>query len=101
LALRGVNLYLSGYEQTEAGYRVTLLAVHDPGYGPIVGAGILFLLAMAASFYFPHSAVHARVSPGGMVRLAGWAERWAFGFEREFAGLVEEVRGACGSPVAE
>jgi cytochrome c biogenesis protein ResB len=50
LTYRGVNLYLSGYRQTQASYHVTLLAVRDPGYRLVVAAGILFLLGMVASF---------------------------------------------------
>jgi hypothetical protein len=48
------------------------------------------------SFNFPHCCVRARIEPGGALRLAGRAERRAYGFEREFGMLVEELKQAVG-----
>jgi len=70
---------------------VTLLAVRDPGYGLVIAAGFLLLLGMTVSFNFPHACVRARIGPPGTLCLAGQADRRAHGFEREFAGLVEEI----------
>ena len=42
LAVRGVRLYLSGYQQTADGASVTLLATRDPGYSIIMGGCLLF-----------------------------------------------------------
>jgi len=89
-----VGLHLRGYGGTENRYSVTLLAVHDPGYAPVVVAGFLLLLGLTVSFNFPHCWVHARIEPEGTLRLAGRAERRACDFGREFTALVEELRQA-------
>ena len=94
LNYRGVQLLLQAYAETPDGTSVTLLAVRDPGYGPVVAAGFLLLLGMTVSLNFPHRRVHARIEPEGTVRLAGRADRRAHGFGREFAALVEEIRRA-------
>ena len=97
LALRGVHFYLSGYQPAAGGDSLTLLAVYDPGYGLVVAGGLLFLLGLIVAVGFPHCSVHARIAADGTLRLAGFAERGAMGFGREFTGLAAELRGA-GSP---
>jgi len=92
-----VRLYLRGYDGTAGQYSITLLAVHDPGYGPVIAAGFLLLLGMTASFNFPHCCIRARIEPEGTLCLAGRADRRAYDFEREFAALVEEIRHAVDS----
>ena len=92
LSYGGVGIYLQGYEEGEDGYRVTLLAVHDPGYGLVIAAGFLLLLGLTVSFNFPHCWLYARIDPEGTMRLAGRAERWACDFGREFTGLVEKLQ---------
>jgi cytochrome c biogenesis protein ResB len=94
LNYRGVQLLLQAYAETPDGTSVTLLAVRDPGYGPVVAAGFLLLFGMTVTFNFPHCQVHARIEPEGTVRLAGRAGRRAHGFGREFAALVEDIRQA-------
>jgi cytochrome c biogenesis protein ResB len=89
---RGARLYLQGYRPVEDRYVVTLLAVHDPGYGVAVGGGILFLASIVVALYCPRSSVHIRISGDGTLRLAGWADRRAYDFDREFAGLVSDLR---------
>ncbi len=89
-----VRLYLQAYAESPDGYSVTLLAVHDPGYGVVIAAGFLLLLGLTVSFNFPHCWVHARIEPEGMLRLAGRADRRAWGFGREFETLVKELRHA-------
>lgn len=93
-----VGLYLRSYAGTEGRYSVTLLAVHDPGCGPVIVAGFLLLLGMTVSFNFPHCCVRARIEPGGRVCLAGRADRRACDFGREFAALVDEIERAVESP---
>jgi cytochrome c biogenesis protein ResB len=87
-----VGLVLQGYAEAPGGTSVALLAVHDPGYRPVVVAGFLLLLGLTVSFNFPHCWVHARIDPDGTLRLAGRADRRACDFGREFAALAGEVR---------
>jgi cytochrome c biogenesis protein len=87
-----VGFYLQGYGETEGHYSITLLAVRDPGYGLVIGAGFLLLLGMTISFNFPHSWLHARLEPDGALRLAAWAERRACDFGREFKTLTAELQ---------
>ena len=95
LAYRGVWLYLRGYGGTEGRNRVTVLAVRDPGCVLVITAGFLLLLGLTVSFNFPHCWIHVQIEPGGTLRLAGRAGRRAYGFRREFAALVREMRQAC------
>jgi len=92
LSYEGIGFYLQSYEASEDGYRVTLLAVYDPGYGLVIAAGFLLLLGLTVSFNFPHCWLYARIDPEGTMRLAGRAERWACDFGREFIGLVEKLQ---------
>jgi cytochrome c biogenesis protein len=96
LSYDGVELHLQAYAEAPDGYGVTLLVVHDPGYGLVITAGFLLLLGLTVSFNFPHCWIHARIEPEGTLRLAGRAGRRAWGFEREFAALVEEITGRVG-----
>jgi cytochrome c biogenesis protein ResB len=92
LALRGVHVYLSGYQPTAAGTTVTLLTVRDPGYGLIIAGGWLLLLGVTVALAFPHCSVHARIAADGTLRLAGFADPGVIGFRREFAELAVELR---------
>jgi cytochrome c biogenesis protein len=92
LASAGVRFYLSGYQPTAAGDAVTLLSVHDPGYGLVIAGGLLLLLGVTVALAFPHSSVHARIAADGTLRLAGFADRGAIGFGQEFAALAAELR---------
>ena len=94
LNYEGVRLLLHAYVETPDGARVTLLAVRDPGYGPVIVAGFLLLLGVTVTFNFPHCCVHARIGPQGALCLAGRADRRACDFGREFAALVEAVERA-------
>jgi cytochrome c biogenesis protein ResB len=94
LGYRGIRLCLQSYEESTNGTSVTLLAMHDPGYGLVIAAGFLLLLGLTVSFHFPHCWVHARVEPDGTLRLAGRADRRVWNFEREFAALVKELEQA-------
>lgn len=87
-----VSYYLQGYRSTETGaYAVTLSAVHDPGYVPVIAAGLCLLLGLALTFHFPQRRVWAQVEPAGETRLVGstaWDEER---FTRQFEGLVVEL----------
>jgi cytochrome c biogenesis protein ResB len=93
LAYAGVGYYLRGYAEREGGQAVTLLAVRDPGYPLVILAGFLLLLGLTVSLYFPRGWIQARVEPGGTLKLAGWAQRRACDFGREFTKLVQEMEG--------
>ena len=81
-----MRFYLSGYQPTAAGDAVTLLAVHDPGYGLVIAGGALLLLGVTVALAFPHSSVHARIAADGTLRLAGFADRGAIGFGQSSPG---------------
>lgn len=91
LSYNGISLHLRGYGGTDR-YSIILLAVRDPGYGPVIAAGFLLLLGMTISFNFPHCWIQARIEPDGPLRLAGRAERRACDFEREFRAMVTELK---------
>ncbi len=84
----GVGFYLNGYGEKATGYRITLLAGRDPGYGLVIAAGFLLLVGLTVSFNFPPGHIYARIEPDGMLQLAGIAERWAGDFGGEFRALV-------------
>lgn len=99
---RGVGFYLRSYtppgsvaeaEQQSEGeeYVVTLQAVRDPGYGLVVGAGLLLCLGLTVSFNFPHCCIRARIESPGVVHLVGRADRRAWGFDGAFDDLVTEI----------
>lgn len=91
LVHRGVALYLRGYQDTQGRDSVTLAAVHDVGYGPVIVAGFLLLFGITVSFSFPRCWVQARIEPGPRLRLAGWADRWVYDFGDQFTSLAREL----------
>jgi cytochrome c biogenesis protein ResB len=91
LTYGGLGFYLRGYAETDSGTSVTLLAVYDPGYGLVIAAGLVLLLGLVVTFYFPTCSVYAQIAPGGTLRLAGQADRRAADFGRDFAELVGEM----------
>jgi cytochrome c biogenesis protein len=97
LTYGGLGFYLSGYTETEGGTSATLLAVYDPGYGLAIAAGFVLLLGLVVIFYFPACSVYAQVAPGGILRLAGQADRRAADFGRDFAALVSEIGRSAGT----
>lgn len=92
LSYQGVQLILTGYIGLQEDHVITLLAVHDPGFGAATIACFLLLLAMTVSFNFPHCCIHARCEPDGRLLIAGRAERRAYTFEREFSHIVEDLK---------
>lgn len=91
LIYRDIAFTLQGYTSVDEGYSVTLWAVRDPGYNLVVAAGLLMLLGLTISFNLPQCCIHVRIEPEGGVRVAGRADRRAWGFEREFGALVGEI----------
>lgn len=89
---QGVQLILTGAIRLQEDYEISILAVHDPGFGTATTSGILLLLATIISFNFPHSCIHARSDPDGKLLIAGRAERRAYTFEREFSSIVEDLK---------
>jgi cytochrome c biogenesis protein ResB len=71
---------------------VFLQAVYDPGFGIVVVGGVLLLLGMLVSFYFPRCCVYVRAEPEEGIRIAGRGSRYAADFEREFRELVDELK---------
>ncbi len=106
----GVNYYLQGYHlsQPSGGTSpgsgtcdVTLNAVHDPGYGLVIAAGLCLLCGVTLTFHLPHRRLWARLEPGGEVALVGstsWDEER---FGAQFESLVAELREGVAQPQAE
>ncbi|MCX7682880.1 MAG: cytochrome c biogenesis protein ResB, partial [Anaerolineae bacterium] len=86
-----LHIYLTGYAGSEEGYRVTLLVVHDPGYGPVLIAGFLLLIGLTVSLNFPPVRVQVQGDAEGIL-LTGRCERRAWEFEREFSAIVGEAQ---------
>lgn len=70
---------------------IVLQVVHDPGFKWVILASLLVIGGLIFSFYFPHKRLWARMTADEL-RLAARTERDAVGFEREFAGLAEELK---------
>ena len=98
LAYGNVNIYLLGFEQQDAGTRLSLLVRRDPGYGLVVVAGFLLLIGMAVTFNFPHSCLRGWLDRGGILWLAGSGDRRAYAFESEFTEWVAELKQDRASP---
>jgi cytochrome c biogenesis protein ResB len=89
----GVWFYLQGYRQQEGRYALTLLAVHDPGFGVIVAGALMLLASTLVALYFPRTTVIAQITvPTGTLRLAGWADHRAYSFDQDFAALAADLR---------
>ncbi len=90
----GVRYYLQSYRLTEAACDVTLKVVHDPGYVPVIVAGLCLLVGMTLTFHLPHRRIWARVTATGQTALLGrthWDRRR---FARQFEHLVQELEQA-------
>lgn len=92
LKFSGIALLLKSYAQGDEGDQVILQAVHDPGFATVVAGGVLLLLGMLVSFYFPRCCIYVRAEPGEGIRIAGRGSRYAADFEREFRELVDELK---------
>ena len=91
LSYRGVSFYLYAYEPTDdADHNVTLMAVYDPGFWPVIAAACLLLAGVLLTLYFPRCRFWARAT-GEEVLLCGRAERGLISFEREWGKVVREA----------
>jgi len=94
LTFRGVSLYLKSYKEasTSGSYLVTLIAVHDPGFLPVISSALLMLGGLIISFYFPHRSIWVKLTERGELFLTAKAEVDKEGLSREFVALVEEIK---------
>jgi len=91
LSYEGVAFYLYAYEPADdGGYKVTLMAVHDPGFWPVIAAAGVLLAGVLLTIYFPRRRFWARVT-GEELLLCGRAERGLMAFEGEWERVVREV----------
>ena len=96
LNYRGIGFYLYAYEPADdADYNVTLMAVYDPGFWPLIAAANLLLVGMLLTLYFPRRRFWARAT-GEEVLLCGRAERGFMGFEGAWGKVVREAEGVLG-----
>jgi cytochrome c biogenesis protein ResB len=87
-----IGIHLQSYHGAEGRYSVTFLAVRDPGYVPVIGAGFLLLFGLTVTFNFPHCRVDVRIEPEGRLHLVGRADRQVCDFEGEFAALATKLK---------
>lgn len=94
LTWRGVSLYLKSYKEgsTSGAYLVTLMAVHDPGFLPVIFSAFLMLGGVMVSLYLPHRSIWAKLTERGEIFLTARAEVDKEGLSREFWALVEEIK---------
>jgi cytochrome c biogenesis protein ResB len=103
LKYAGVNYYLQSLhlpalpaslgDETET-CEVTVNAVHDPGYGLSIFAGLVLLIGVTLTFHFPHRRLWARTAPTGDTALVGSTAWDRERFSRQFDALVAELREA-------
>ena len=96
LTYGSIGIHLRSYQGAEGRYSVTLMAVRDPGYGPVIGAGFLLLFGLTVTFNFPHCRVHGRIGPEGAVHLVGRTDRQICDFEGKFAALATKLKWTMG-----
>ncbi len=74
---RGVTFYLASYIPVPGqpdNPHVVLMAVHDPGYVPVIASGVAMLVGLALSFYLPHRRLWVKVAQDGQTWMAGKTE---------------------------
>lgn len=92
LTYTDIGLNLQGFSGPSVRQTLLVQAVHDPGYGYVVAAGLMVVIGFAVSFNFPHSCVRVRIGPEGEAWLAGFADRHAYGFDAEFGVLADRFK---------
>ena len=96
LTWRGVSLYLKSYKSIEGStsgpYVVTLMAVHDPGFLPVIFSASLMLAGLMVSFYLPHRSIWVKLTERGECFLTARARVDKEGLSKEFGALVEEIK---------
>lgn len=90
LSKGGVRYYLQGYRLGET-CNLTLSAVHDPGYGPVMFAGFCLLLGTMLTFHLPQRRLWARVEADGKTVLIGSTNWDKERFARQFQALADEL----------
>jgi cytochrome c biogenesis protein len=85
-----VSYYLQGYRLGET-CDLTLVAVYDPSYGPVVVAGLCLLLGTLLTFHLPQRRLWARVEPDGRAVLIGGTDWDRERFARQFRALANEL----------
>jgi cytochrome c biogenesis protein len=97
----GVSYHLQGFhlQTSSAGSvaetetcDVTLSAVHDPGYGMVIAAGLCLLAGVTLTFHFPHRRLWSRVAATGETTLVGTTTWDRERFAHQFEALVAELR---------
>ena len=100
LTYGGVSYHLRGYHLPDASAgsisaaeacAVTLDAVHDPGYGGVIAAGLCLLAGVTLTFHFPHRRLWARMEATGATTLVGSTAWDNERFGRQFEALVDEL----------
>jgi cytochrome c biogenesis protein len=77
LTYRRVTFYLASYVPVPGrpdAPNVVLMAVHDPGYVPVIASGVTMLVGLVLSFYLPHRRLWVKVAPDGETWLVGKTE---------------------------
>jgi len=93
LKYRGYTVYLDSYWGEVDRYGLILVVARDPGYVPFLLGGILLVVGVTFSLYFPHSQVSATIEADGSAWLGGWPARYDWGLHREFPRLIEVLQG--------
>jgi cytochrome c biogenesis protein ResB len=94
LRYRGYSVYLSSYWGQPNQYGVVLLVARNPGYLPFILGGILMVISITLSLYWPHSRIAARISPDGGIALAGWPALYDTQLYRGWPDLIEALEQA-------
>lgn len=92
LRLDGVNFYQSSYDITARG-RVTILQVnHYPAKSLVyVGFGLM-MAGIVFALYFPQRRIWLKQGKSGELLLGGRSNRSKVSFQKEFDGLVSDMR---------
>jgi cytochrome c biogenesis protein len=93
---RGVSLILMEYDDAGEMGVAELLAVRDSGRPVVVVAGVLLVIGVCLTFYFPHQQVWAWLSADGVTELAGRTAGDVVRFEQLFDKVIERGRVATG-----
>jgi cytochrome c biogenesis protein ResB len=101
LRYRGVSLILIEYDDAGEMGVAELLAVRDSGRPVVVAAGILLVVGVCLTFYYPHQQVWAWLAADGVIELAGRTTGDLVGFERHFDRIAGSARDVTDEPPGE
>ncbi|MHB9034013.1 MAG: cytochrome c biogenesis protein ResB [Anaerolineae bacterium] len=85
------TLYLSSYWGSAGSYGVVLIVARDPGFLAFLIAGLLLVLGICVSLFFPHRIVWAYAGNEGSLHVAGSGSRYTAGFEEHYEAILETV----------